>query len=349
LGSHRADRVVTLPNAAQAAVDDRGHFTASWRNWLAQIERTLSAAGGNTDDLAAAISTIATALGSPDGTVANIPEQASLDFAILSPDNTIAITGTPQSGSVLLGLRALADSGVGAALVKITRDAYGRVDGTHSATTDDLTEGSTNKYYTDERAQDAVGAAFAAGTQTGCTVTYNDAANSLSINVTGGGGGAMSLVTASTVAGAAVTSVTLSGLDLSTDKCYLLLVSLGNPTGSASIARLQYNGDTTAGNYFRRYMTTRGAAGGDNTADLSQVAAGGRWVAYIWIRRDLDGRPVARVSSALHTPGSILGTQDLQDFVHIHNDTTNVTSITINASVASSIAIGSELKLYKVV
>lgn len=36
--------------------------------------------------------------------------------------------------------------------------------------------------YTDEMAQDAVGAAFTAGTQTGISVTYNDGANSLSLD-----------------------------------------------------------------------------------------------------------------------------------------------------------------------
>mgnify|MGYP006951086922 CR=1 FL=1 len=54
-------------------------------------------------------------------------------------------------GTSSLDLADLADSGTGAALVKITRDAKGRVSGTHSATTTDLAEGS-NLYYTDARA-----------------------------------------------------------------------------------------------------------------------------------------------------------------------------------------------------
>ena len=41
--------------------------------------------------------------------------------------------------------------------------------------TDGLSEGSANIYFTDERAQDAIGAAIAAGIQTGITVTYDDA------------------------------------------------------------------------------------------------------------------------------------------------------------------------------
>ena len=49
------------------------------------------------------------------------------------------------------------------------------------STTDALTEGSTNKYFSDERAQDAVANSLAAGTHTNITVTYNDSANSLSL------------------------------------------------------------------------------------------------------------------------------------------------------------------------
>jgi len=176
---------VTLPNAAQAAVDDNGHFHPSWRNWLAALERTVSQTRGDGTDAAASIAAIATALGSPDGTVAHIPDQNWLSaFDIVSPDGTLRVTGSPASGSVQIALRALSDSGVGAALVKLTRDAFGRIAGTQSATTSDLAEGA-NLYFTDERAQDAVAAMIAAGTHTGITFTYNDAANSLSATVTG--------------------------------------------------------------------------------------------------------------------------------------------------------------------
>jgi len=57
--------------------------------------------------------------------------------------------------NVTLDLADLANSGTGAALVKITRDAKGRISGTSAATTTDLAEGD-NLYFTDERAQDAV-------------------------------------------------------------------------------------------------------------------------------------------------------------------------------------------------
>lgn len=47
--------------------------------------------------------------------------------------------------------------------------------------TDAISEGSTNKYFTDDRAQDAVAAALAAGTHTNISVSYDDNAGSISL------------------------------------------------------------------------------------------------------------------------------------------------------------------------
>jgi hypothetical protein len=58
--------------------------------------------------------------------------------------------------------------------------------GTRTLGTDDISEGSTNKYFTDERAQDAIGALIAAGTQTNITVEYDDAGGKLNFNASGG-------------------------------------------------------------------------------------------------------------------------------------------------------------------
>ena len=63
------------------------------------------------------------------------------------------LTKTVEADGVsTFGLADLADTGVGAALVKITRDAKGRVEGTEAATTDDLPEGTANLYFTNDRA-----------------------------------------------------------------------------------------------------------------------------------------------------------------------------------------------------
>lgn len=60
----------------------------------------------------------------------------------------------------------------------LTSDITSAVD---AISTDVIEEGSTNKYFTDERAQDATAAALAAGTHTNITVSYNDNANSISL------------------------------------------------------------------------------------------------------------------------------------------------------------------------
>lgn len=51
------------------------------------------------------------------------------------------------TGVTTFGLSDLYDTGTGDALVKITRDAKGRIAGTEAATTDDLPEGATNHYF----------------------------------------------------------------------------------------------------------------------------------------------------------------------------------------------------------
>jgi hypothetical protein len=69
---------------------------------------------------------------------------------ILADTDTIDFTYNGTTHVIKADLKVLADAG-GGALVKIQRDAYGRVAGTSSATTDDLSEGSTHLYFTKPR------------------------------------------------------------------------------------------------------------------------------------------------------------------------------------------------------
>lgn len=69
------------------------------------------------------------------------------------------LDGDGIEGNTLLTLANVPDSGTG--VLQLTEfDSKGRKTGTATATTDDLAEGVTNVYFTDERAQDAVGGNF---------------------------------------------------------------------------------------------------------------------------------------------------------------------------------------------
>lgn len=76
--------------------------------------------------------------------------------AITGSAGRIAVAaGDGVAGPPTIDLALLADAGTGAALVKITRDGYGRIAATAAASTDDLPEGATNLYYTAARARAA--------------------------------------------------------------------------------------------------------------------------------------------------------------------------------------------------
>jgi hypothetical protein len=144
-----------------------------WLAWLRTLEQ-----GTASDNaaLASQISAIATALGSPDGTVANIPPLGASQTQVFQGAG-IQVDGNAHDG-YQISLRSVADSGSGSFLL-ITKDSFGRVTGTIAgtaadvpydnttssltaddvqaaidetvalipATTDDLPEGSTNLYF----------------------------------------------------------------------------------------------------------------------------------------------------------------------------------------------------------
>lgn len=77
---------------------------------------------------------------------------------------------TDAAGVTSFDLVDLADSGAGTALVKITRDAKGRLSGTSAATTTDLAEGS-NLYFTDARVRATALTGLSTATATPVTTT----------------------------------------------------------------------------------------------------------------------------------------------------------------------------------
>jgi hypothetical protein len=198
-----------LPHVREALVDDKRRCTPAFYQFLRALSESANL------DLAAQVEAIARALGSPDGSVDNIPPQTAGEFLSsatrLLGNHSVQVYGTLEGGlaSVALvgdtsepaptayygtdsdgnktfhpvadaftagegialavdaggvteiGLADLPDTGAGA-LLAITRDGKGRVSGSRVATTDDLSEGATNLYYTDTRADARVNAGIAA-------------------------------------------------------------------------------------------------------------------------------------------------------------------------------------------
>lgn len=106
------------------------------------------------------------------------------DATITGTSGRITVAhGDASDGVPTIDLETLADGG-GGTLLRIDRDSFGRVLGTSTPTTDDLAEGSTNLYFTDERAQDAVGSILD-GTGN-VPLTYDDAGNKISAALSSG-------------------------------------------------------------------------------------------------------------------------------------------------------------------
>jgi hypothetical protein len=163
----------------------------------------------------------------------------------------------------------------------------------------------------------------------------------------GGGGGAMTLIASATVSGSAVTTVTISGLDLLADGFYQVIFSLLNASGSSPAISLFYNADTTATNYNNQTQVssnTSTTAARVNNGRIFEVAASSYVTGTIAITRDVSGRPRAVCDANRDEPSAI----SIQRSVHIRANTANVTSITFSSSVASSIGIGSTFKVFKI-
>jgi hypothetical protein len=160
----------------------------------------------------------------------------------------------------------------------------------------------------------------------------------------GAAGAAMAYVTESSVGGSAATNITFSSLDLDADKCYMLQIDLAGAAAGTATLNVFFNGDTTATNYERSLDADGTAVQGDNSA-FGGLSNGdpGTWTA--WVRRC----PVTGRVTFSATGGRMSGTAAIvyNGFV-IWDTSANLTSITINSSVASQIAIGSRVRLYKV-
>lgn len=305
--------------------------------WL----RFLQSLDGKAD--ASEIAAIATALGSPDGTVANIPDLSDSTVRILQGAGIAVTRG--ESGEYYIALRPLGDSGTGTFKL-ITRDTTGRISGSEDGSAADVPYVNTTSglaaedvqaaldELSDEKLDDAPSDGSTYGRKNGAWSA-----------MTGGGGGA--LVGSATVSGSAADSLVVSGLDLDSDESYYVEFALKNASASTVSLSFYYSGDTTATNYTRQITTADGASQTTarvNAATAAFILANSTCTGFARVAKDIDGKTRALIQSIRNDPSATA----FNFGVTTWDSTANVTSIGIYSSVASALEVGSRIKVYRV-
>lgn len=205
-----------LPPSIQSIIGPGGRIDPHWERWLGELVRQINTpvqSGGEVAPVEPAAMVqgygiAVTGAGTQDspwvvrlreiadsgtGALLGITRDAygritgTVDATITGTTGEIDVAnGDAAAGVPTLSLADVPDAG-GGTLQKTAFDAKGRKTGTSAATTDDLAEGSTNLYFTDERVYTAAKSQLVAGTNV--TITPDDVNETLTIAASGGGGG----------------------------------------------------------------------------------------------------------------------------------------------------------------
>lgn len=144
--------------------------------------------------------------------------------------------------------------------------------------------------------------------------------------------------------------VEFTGLDVNSDKMYVLLVNLKNPLGSSCWYNIFVEGDTTATNYYSQHLSVSGtsiAATRYNSPYIAGIGSGADAEAslVIFITKDADGRFRSMTLLNRHAPSGV----DLGMSVQVKVAAiSNLATIRIAAESAGGISTGSYFALFKV-
>ena len=168
-----ADRTVTIPNATTTLVGTDTTDTLTNKTLTNPTITGLYLGDGSVVFEGATADSYETTV-----TVA----EPTADRTITIPNVTGTIVTTGDTGTVSNAMLAGSIPNNKLANSSVTINGYEIALGASASYgTDNISEGTTNLYFTNERAQDAVASALAAGTHTNITVSYNDNANSISL------------------------------------------------------------------------------------------------------------------------------------------------------------------------
>jgi len=141
--------------------------------------------------------------------------------------------------------------------------------------------------------------------------------------------------------------IDFTGLDINTDKEYILFANIKNPTADNSVYYIFVEGDYTTTNYYTQYIYAAGtsvSANRPNNPQILYVTAGNGGMARVFITKDPDG----------YFRWESLANRDAPDTVRLvyyvgakTATVSNITSIRIAASVAGAIGANSYFLLCK--
>lgn len=146
---------------------------------------------------------------------------------------------------------------------------------------------------------------------------------------------------------AAATSIDITGLDLATDKMYIIQLKLKNAVGANDIAMF-VNGDTTVTDYYteRIYaMTTGITALNENNANITSIFdTNTNSNVTIFIENNVTGNATARALGNCYYSAGL----SMLDKFWAWTGTNNLIRLTFTGSVASGLAIGCRIMIFKV-
>ena len=146
---------------------------------------------------------------------------------------------------------------------------------------------------------------------------------------------------------AAATTMTVNSLSLNNDGSYSGEFAIYNSTGSASDISFDLNGNTTAANYYTQYLYgdhTTPFTSRSNNAILRTLPAGASMAVDFTIKKDPQGNTRVNLTINTDAPASIKALETRSAFI-VAGD---INSFGVRGSVASSIGIGSWIKVYKI-